>query len=148
MDFYQDIFEKSLNKFLLEIKNKIDNKNLVDPIFHQMQAGGKRIRPMFFLRVFHMFSNELENSLPLALALEWTHNFTLVHDDIMDKSFYRRNILTINAKWNDATAILVGDLLLIQVYQLLGKIKNSTDSGNIIYLFNQAIQKSYYWTTI
>lgn len=91
---------------------------LYDPIRYTLDAGGKRIRPLLALGVCSLFSDELEKALPSALSIEVFHNFTLLHDDIMDNSSLRRGRDTVHVKWNDNVAILSGDAMLIYAYNL------------------------------
>lgn len=95
--------------------------DLPESINYQMEQGGKRIRPLLGLIGFHFFSEDLRNGLPLAYAIELFHNFSLVHDDIMDDAPLRRGQATIYKKYHLNQAILTGDLLLIQAYQYLGQ---------------------------
>lgn len=94
---------------------------LYDPIRYTLDAGGKRIRPLLALGSCALFTDELEKTLPAALAIEVFHNFTLLHDDIMDNSSLRRGRDTVHVKWNENVAILSGDAMLIYVYDLAAK---------------------------
>jgi geranylgeranyl diphosphate synthase type II len=89
---------------------------LYDPMNYMIQLGGKRLRPVTTLLATQLFSEEVSKALPAAKALEVFHNFTLVHDDIMDKAPLRRGKETVHEKWNNNIAILSGDTLLIEVY--------------------------------
>ena len=100
--------------------------NLYDPVKYILQNGGKRVRPLFTLFISDLFSEKIDNALPAAASLEIFHNFTLVHDDIMDNAIIRRGAKTINDKWNNNTAILSGDIMLILSYNLLSKYKDQT----------------------
>ncbi|WP_083426217.1 polyprenyl synthetase family protein [Tenacibaculum todarodis] len=110
---YQKEFLAYLNS-----KNWIHNpKNLYEPIEYILQLGGKRMRPVLTLMGCHIFSDDYKKSLPAALAIEVFHNFTLVHDDIMDDAPLRRGKETVHEKWNLNTGILSGDAMLILAYQ-------------------------------
>ena len=100
--------------------------NLYDPVKYILQNGGKRVRPLFTLFISDLFSEKIDNALAAAASLEIFHNFTLVHDDIMDNAIIRRGAKTINDKWNNNTAILSGDIMLILSYNLLSKYKDQT----------------------
>lgn len=89
---------------------------LYDPMNYILQLGGKRLRPLTVLLSYQLFASELKRAIPAAKAIEVFHNFTLVHDDIMDKAPLRRGKQTVHEKWNDNIAILSGDTLLIKVY--------------------------------
>ena len=92
-------------------------KNLYEPIDYILQLGGKRMRPILTLMVADIFSGEFKKALPAALAVEVFHNFTLVHDDIMDDAPLRRGKETVHEKWDTSTGILSGDAMLILAYQ-------------------------------
>lgn len=92
-------------------------KNLYEPVDYILQLGGKRIRPILTLMAADIFSNDFKKALPAALAVEVFHNFTLVHDDIMDDAPLRRGKATVHEKWNINTGILSGDAMLILAYQ-------------------------------
>tara|TARA_R110002050_G_scaffold149463_1_gene276059 strand:+ start:106362 stop:107333 length:972 start_codon:yes stop_codon:yes gene_type:complete len=92
---------------------------LYEPIRYILSLGGKRIRPLMTLIAAEMFDSTPYNAMPQALAIEVFHNFTLLHDDIMDEAPLRRNQETVHLKWNVNTGILSGDAMLIKAYQLL-----------------------------
>lgn len=92
-------------------------KNLYEPIDYILQLGGKRMRPILTLMAADIFSREFKKALPAALAVEVFHNFTLVHDDIMDDAPLRRGKETVHEKWDTSTGILSGDAMLILAYQ-------------------------------
>jgi geranylgeranyl diphosphate synthase type II len=107
-------------KFLtyLESKNWIhEPKNLYEPIDYILKLGGKRIRPVLTLMASDIFSGDFKKALPAALAVEVFHNFTLIHDDIMDAAPLRRGKATVHEKWDTNTGILSGDAMLILAYQ-------------------------------
>ncbi|MFY0602631.1 MAG: polyprenyl synthetase family protein [Flavobacteriaceae bacterium] len=92
-------------------------KNLYTPVDYILQLSGKRIRPILTLMAADIFSNDFKKALPAALAIEVFHNFTLVHDDIMDDAPLRRGKKTVHEKWDLNTGILSGDVMLILAYQ-------------------------------
>jgi geranylgeranyl diphosphate synthase type II len=97
-------------------------ENLYNPMNYIMQLGGKRMRPKLLLLAFQSVSEELNKDVfQLALSIETFHNFSLLHDDIMDNAPIRRGKKTVHEEWNAATAILAGDNLLIQCYDLILK---------------------------
>jgi len=115
---------------LLEIKEKIEQtiecleygkepKELYDPIRYIMALGGKRMRPLLTVMGYCLFKDDYDRILKAATAVEVFHNFTLVHDDIMDKAPLRRGQSTVHHKWNENIAILSGDVMLVQAYELL-----------------------------
>ena len=110
---YQTNFEEYLNK-----KNWIrEPKNLYEPIDYIIQLSGKRIRPILTLMAADILSGNFTKALPAALAVEVFHNFTLVHDDIMDDAPLRRGKKTVHEKWDLNRGILSGDAMLILAYQ-------------------------------
>jgi geranylgeranyl diphosphate synthase, type II len=92
---------------------------LYAPIDYSLGVGGKRLRPVLLLMAFNLFSDEIEKALPAALAVEVFHNFTLLHDDIMDKAEVRRNKPTVHVKFSENNAILSGDAMAFISYQYL-----------------------------
>ena len=110
---YQEFVSKYLQS-QLEIK---EPKNLYEPIQYILGLGGKRIRPVLTLMSAEVFDVSYEKALPAALAVEVFHNFSLVHDDIMDDAPLRRGNVTVHEKWNINTGILSGDAMLILAYQ-------------------------------
>lgn len=96
---------------------------LYDPIHYVMSLGGKRLRPALCLAACELAGGEPEEALKPALGLEIFHNFTLVHDDIMDKARLRRGRATVHEKWNTNTAILAGDAMLVQSFLYIARVK-------------------------
>ena len=96
-------------------------KNLYDPIHYILDLGGKRMRPVLTLMSAEIFDADYNKALPAALAVEVFHNFSLVHDDIMDDAPLRRGKETVHEKWNINTGILSGDAMLILAYQYFEK---------------------------
>src|SRR5271165_6215069 len=92
---------------------------LYDPIYYMLSLGGKRIRPILSLMACNLFTDDLTPVIKPALAIEVFHNFTLIHDDIMDRAYLRRNQTTVHEKWNENVAILSGDAMQIYAYQIL-----------------------------
>ena len=92
---------------------------LYEPISYIMSLGGKRIRPLLTLLAYSLYRDDYEKILTPAAAIEVFHNFTLVHDDIMDAAPLRRGKATVHKKWNTNTAILSGDVMLVKVYDML-----------------------------
>ena len=98
-------------------------RNLYEPIHYILKLGGKRMRPVLTLMTTEIFDCDYKKSLPAALAVEVFHNFSLVHDDIMDDAPLRRGNATVHEKWNTNTAILSGDAMLILAYQYFEQYK-------------------------
>jgi len=110
-----------VEKALTTMEFPKEPNNLYDPIKYVLLSGGKRIRPILTLSSCNMFKETLNDAIYPALAIEMFHNFTLVHDDIMDNAEIRRGKETIHKKWNSSVAILSGDAMTIFAYKLLVK---------------------------
>jgi geranylgeranyl diphosphate synthase type II len=108
-----------ISQYFKELKLPELPANLYDPIRYMLNMGGKRIRPALVLMGCNVFSENTDSAIFPALAIEVFHNFTLMHDDIMDKSILRRSKPTVYIKWNQNIAILSGDAMLIKAYELL-----------------------------
>ncbi|PQJ33506.1 polyprenyl synthetase [Salinibacter sp. 10B] len=102
---------------------------LYDPVEYVLEGGGKRVRPTLLLLVAEAYGRSPASALPAALAVEVFHNFTLVHDDIMDEAQERRGRPTVHEKWDVGTAILTGDLLMGLSYELLGDVPEVPDDA-------------------
>lgn len=96
-------------------------KSLYEPITYILSLGGKRIRPALVLMAYNLYREDVEKAIRPAIGLEVFHNFTLLHDDLMDQADKRRNKPTVHKVWNANTAILSGDAMLIAAYQLIGE---------------------------
>lgn len=120
---------KAYTSFIEEHLKKIEipdsPTDLYDPLRYFLTIGGKRIRPMLTLLAAELFGSDKATALPQALCIEVFHNFTLIHDDIMDEAPIRRNQQTVHEKWNQNVAILSGDVMFIKAYQLLSDIELS-----------------------
>ncbi len=113
-------------------------RGLYAPIDYILDLGGKRVRPLVALLAARMFGDDdLSKSMPVALAVEVFHNFTLLHDDIMDDSPLRRGQTTVHEKWDINTGILSGDLMLIQAYQYLCECPNKEALSEMLSTFNR-----------
>ena len=106
-------------------KQKYGNKpqSLYEPIHYLMSIGGKRLRPLLVLLAYRLYKPDVKSIVPYAVAVEAFHNFTLMHDDIMDKAPLRRGKETVHKKWNVNTAILSGDVMLVKVYEMFSKLE-------------------------
>lgn len=107
------------------------------PCEYMMSLGGKRLRPALALLAADLFSDNPDPALPAAWAVEVFHNFTLMHDDIMDAAPLRRGKQTVHTKWNVNTGILSGDVMLIFAYQLLAEVPNPALALALIRTFNR-----------
>ncbi len=129
-------FESQLEKFEY---GKTPNL-LYKPIHYIMSLGGKRLRPTLLLAATQMYKGKLEKAIPAALSIETFHNFTLLHDDIMDKSNLRRGKATVNTKWNDNIAILSGDTMFAKAYELMGLLPSEYVKESFQLLTQTAIE--------
>lgn len=118
-----------INKEIESLNWDKEPKGLYEPIAYVLASGGKRLRPTLALTAAEVVLNgglisgaALDDVLPAALALEVFHNFTLLHDDVMDHSAVRRGKPTVHVQWNENTAILSGDQMLIEAYKLIAKV--------------------------
>ena len=110
------------------IQNYIDSlpynrkpESLYEPVKYVLSLGGKRIRPMLMLMSYALYRDDVERILPQAIGLETYHNYTLLHDDLMDNAEVRRGMPTVHRKWDANTAILSGDSMLVLAYQRMQK---------------------------
>lgn len=110
-----------VNSNIEHLDYPIEPAGLYDPIKYILAIGGKRIRPVLMLMAYNLWKENVDDIMNQALGLETYHNFTLLHDDLMDKSDLRRGNPTVHKKWNDNTAILSGDTMLILAYKLFGQ---------------------------
>ena len=133
---------------LIEIKNIITGEinklsfhehpvELYEPVRYVLEVGGKRIRPVFTLLSCNLFSEKIEQAVMPAIGVEMFHNFTLLHDDIMDKATLRRNKPTVHTKWNDNVAILSGDAMMIKSYGFFFDC-DQTIIKNVLTAFNKS----------
>ena len=125
-----------INKEILNLDWKREPYGLYEPIEYTLAAGGKRVRPQLAMIANQLFGGKDEDVLPAALALEVFHNFTLLHDDVMDKADVRRGRPTVHVKWNENTAILSGDQMLIEAYKLLSGVP-ADKLPKVLQLFNK-----------
>jgi len=110
--------------FLLYLNDAIkvkEPKKLYEPIQYILQLGGKRLRPVLTLLICDIYNGDVAKAMNAAAAIEVFHNFTLIHDDIMDNAIIRRGKTTVHEKWNINAGILSGDAMMIMAYQLLEK---------------------------
>jgi len=109
---------------------------LYEPIKYILALGGKRMRPALLLMACDLFNGDVEAALPPALAIEVFHNFTLMHDDIMDNAPIRRGKVTVHEKWNSNVAILSGDVMLIEGYKLMMQVRENI-LRKVLDIFNE-----------
>jgi len=129
---YKEDFIAYLNK-KIQVKEPV---NLYEPIHYILQLGGKRLRPVLTLMTCELFNGKVEDAFDAALAIEVFHNFTLIHDDIMDSAPIRRGKTTVHKKWNLNTGILSGDAMMVMAYQCFESYDSETFK-KLLKLFSQ-----------
>ena len=131
--------DEILNKVNLFISNLPYHRrpeSLYEPIKYVLSMGGKRIRPTLMLLAYNMFRDDPERILMQAVALETYHNYTLLHDDLMDHADLRRGHETVHKRWNDNQAILSGDSMLVLAYERMAQCP-ADKLGEVLSLFTQ-----------
>lgn len=126
-----ELFEAALN----QMQTPEEPELLYAPIIYSMSGGGKRLRPVLLLITTEAFGGNIEEAMPAAMAVEVFHNFTLLHDDIMDNAAVRRGKPSVFAKWGGNVALLSGDAMLITAYKHLAQIE-SERLPRVMQLFN------------
>jgi len=129
---YSELIENALRDFNLPQQPA----NLYEPLNYFLKLGGKRMRPILTLLAAEAFGKQAKDGLQAALAVELFHNFSLIHDDIMDAAPLRRGQQTVHEKWNANIAILSGDVLLVKAYQCLANYEPATFQ-KLFTVFNQ-----------
>lgn len=127
---------KLVNDYLVQLPYDRRPASLYEPIRYVLSMGGKRIRPVLMLLSYNLFKEDLETILMPACALETYHNYTLLHDDLMDNADLRRGHETVHKKWNANTAILSGDSMLVLAYQRMQQC-SSDKMAEVLALFTE-----------
>tara|TARA_B100000902_G_scaffold365033_1_gene385561 strand:+ start:19842 stop:20804 length:963 start_codon:yes stop_codon:yes gene_type:complete len=117
-------YSRLIEKEILKINYPDTPKGLYEPIKYMLGIGGKRTRPLLLLLSHSLFDKDIYKSIKPALGIEIFHNFTLLHDDIMDKAPIRRGSKTVHTKWDENTSILSGDTMLVQSYAYISSVKD------------------------
>ena len=112
---------ESINDYLDRLPYERKPQGLYDPIRYVLSIGGKRIRPTLMMLAYGLYKDDVESILPSAIALETYHNYTLLHDDLMDNAEVRRGKPTVHKKWDANTAILSGDSMLVLAYERMAQ---------------------------
>lgn len=113
-----------VNAALSAVRYPSSPEGLYEPIAYVLSLGGKRIRPVLLLMAYNLYKENPEPALPAAIGLETYHNYTLLHDDLMDRADMRRGKPTVHTRWNENTAILSGDTMLILAYRYFLEIES------------------------
>lgn len=111
----------NINTYIADLHFQHAPKNLYAPVEYVLGMGGKRIRPLLMLLAYNLYKEDIESIYDLAAGIEIYHNYTLLHDDLMDRADRRRGKKTVHKVWNDNVAILSGDAMLILAYQFIAK---------------------------
>lgn len=119
--YSSDVLLKKVNEALDGLVYDRQPVTLYDPIKYVLSLGGKRVRPVLMLLAYNLYKEDPEKIMTQAIALETYHNFTLLHDDLMDNADMRRGHETVHKKWNPNQAILSGDTMLLQAFQRMGQ---------------------------
>lgn len=125
-----------VNDFLDNLKYERKPSGLYDPVKYVLSMGGKRIRPVLMLLSYGLFKDDVESVLMPACALETYHNYTLLHDDLMDNADMRRGNETVHRKWDANTAILSGDSMLVLAYERMAKC-NPVYLSDVLHTFTE-----------
>lgn len=123
--YTQKELSEMIQKGIENIKYPTLAQHLYDPVIYTLESGGKRIRPTLVLMAANIFSDNIDDALVPAVGLEMYHNFTLLHDDVMDKAPDRRGRPTVHVKWDDNTAILSGDAMQALAYEMMANVPDS-----------------------
>ena len=110
-----------VNQGLADLQLDRQPFGIYEPIRYVLSAGGKRIRPVLLLMTYNMYKDDVQPVLPTAVGIETYHNYTLLHDDVMDRAEVRRGRPCVHKVWNENTAILSGDSMLVMAYQLMAQ---------------------------
>ncbi|NLC50202.1 MAG: polyprenyl synthetase family protein, partial [Bacteroidales bacterium] len=122
MTHTSEYLETKINNALEELNYERDPKSLFDPIQYILSLGGKRLRPILAFMAANLFSDDIEKAINPAIGIEIFHNFSLLHDDLMDNASIRRGEPTVHIKWDANTAVLSGDAMLIDAYKYIAKV--------------------------
>jgi geranylgeranyl diphosphate synthase type II len=132
LNFYTQKVESYLENYRLPVSPV----NLYEPLVYFLGLGGKRLRPVLTLIAAELGGKSADEALHAAVSIELFHNFSLIHDDIMDNAPIRRGLPTVHEKWNSNIAILSGDVLLVKAYELISK-QNKEHIPDLYQLFNK-----------
>jgi geranylgeranyl diphosphate synthase type II len=135
LSFFQKLVEEEIQK----LNFKEEPAGLYDPIRYMLKLGGKRIRPALVMMSCELFDGNFEEALPAALGIEVFHNFTLLHDDIMDKAPLRRSKPTVHTRWNNDVAILSGDAMFVKSCQLMMQVNEKVSAGVMHHFLESAL---------
>lgn len=116
-----DAILQMVDQSIRQLEFDASPKSLFEPVTYTLSLGGKRLRPTLLLMAYNIYKENFSEIMDVAMGIEVFHNFTLLHDDLMDAADKRRGMPTVHKQWNANTAILSGDAMLIAAYQLVAK---------------------------
>ena len=140
--FAPDYLVKYINSAINKIAYPEEPKGLYEPIKYALDGAGKRLRPLLTLATCDVLGGDIDAAKNQAIGVEMFHNFTLLHDDVMDKADMRRGKATVHRQWNESTAILSGDAMLTLASQYMAK-GDGTKTWDVLTLFNQTAMEVY-----
>lgn len=140
--FQSEYLINYINKAVSEIEYPAQPRGLYEPIQYTLSCGGKRLRPLLTLATCSALGGDIDAARNQALGVEIFHNFTLLHDDVMDKADVRRGQPTVHVKWNESTAILSGDAMLTLASQYMGQC-DASKTWAVMSLFNRTAMEVY-----
>jgi geranylgeranyl diphosphate synthase, type II len=129
--YNQSGLKEVVDRALINLSYNSEAQKLIDPVRHVLSKGGKRLRPVLALMSCNLFTDKIDDAIMPAIGLEVFHNFTLVHDDIMDQAPVRRGLPTVHQKWNTSQAILSGDVMAFVANECILQ----TPSANLVKVF-------------
>ena len=134
------LFEEKIARAIDELFAEDQPRTLFAPARYTLSLGGKRLRPLLTLMAADLFGKEPDDAIDAALAIEIFHNFSLLHDDLMDKADVRRGHPTVHKKWDANSAILSGDAMVIEAYRYIARVPESV-LREIIDLFSNTARE-------
>lgn len=142
MEFTADYFSDIIEKGIAAIDYPAEPRGLYDPIRYTLEGGGKRLRPVLLMATAAAYGLQPEKVLSQAVGIELFHNFTLLHDDVMDNADVRRGRPAVHRRWNNSTAILSGDAMLTMATQMMTRSSVRLLPG-VMYMFNRTAMEIY-----
>lgn len=142
MEFTTDYFSDIIEKGIASIDYPAEPRGLYDPIRYTLEGGGKRLRPVLLMATSAAYGLNPQKVLSQALGIELFHNFTLLHDDVMDNADVRRGRPAVHRRWNSSTAILSGDAMLTMATQMMTRSSVRLLPG-VMYMFNRTAMEIY-----
>jgi len=131
----RNIVNQAISDYIQEVKAP---SKLLDASFHLIKSGGKRIRPIILIEITELLGGSVEEAVPAGISVEFLHNFTLIHDDIMDRDEFRRGVKTTHVLYGDSMALLAGDFLFSIVFNILSKSYDNEKTKKLVKVFSWA----------